>query len=54
MCFIGFEYLEGTHISKSGQVHPNLPNVMHVVTKVHVIVWRCVVLTWIRDNKETM
>jgi hypothetical protein len=33
-------------------VHYNLPNITHVATKVHVILRRYVVLTWMHDNRE--
>ena len=32
----------------------NLPNIMHAATKVHVILKRCVVLTWKHNNKESV
>ena len=33
-------------------VHCNLPNIMHVVTKVHVILRRSTMFTCIHDNRE--
>ena len=30
-------------------IHSNLPNIMHVATKVHVIVGRFVMLVWMHD-----
>ena len=33
-------------------LHSNLPNIMLVAIKVHVILRRFVVSTWMRDNKE--
>jgi hypothetical protein len=32
-------------------IHSNLPNIMHVATKAHVVLRRYVVLTWMHDNK---
>ena len=34
------------------KLHSNLPNIMHVATKLHVILRRYVILTWVHDNKE--
>ena len=36
------------------QLHSNLHDVMHVATKVHVILRRYVVLTWMCPNKESI
>ena len=33
-------------------VHSNLPNIMHVTTKVHMMLRRSAVLTWMHDNRE--
>ena len=33
-------------------IHSNLPNIMHVATKVHVILRRFIVLTRMHDNRE--
>ena len=33
-------------------VHSNLPNIIHVATKVHVVLRRHVVLTWMHYNRE--
>ena len=34
------------------ELHFNLPNIKHVATKVHVILRRFVVLTWMYDNRD--
>ena len=33
-------------------LHTNLPNITPTATNVHVVLRRCVVLTWVRDNRE--
>ena len=35
------------------QLHSNIHNITLLETKVHVILRRCVVLTWMHDNKES-
>ena len=34
------------------EVHSNLPNIMPMATKVHMILRRCVVLTQMHDNRS--
>jgi len=36
----------------SMEIHTNFPKTMLVVTKVHVLLRRYVVLTWMHDNRE--
>ena len=54
--FVILNYIDTMTISSrygnSCMVHSNLPNIMLVATKVHIILRKYVVLTWMCDNKE--
>ena len=41
-------------VSSTVLVCSNLPNIMHVATKVHMMIRRFAVLTCMHDNKELM
>ena len=47
--FHGSEFM--VHGVNRPYVHSNLSNIMHVATKVHVILRRYAVLAWMHDNK---
>jgi hypothetical protein len=54
--FVILNYIDTMTISpryeNSCMVHSDLPNIMLVATKVHIILRKYVVLPWMCDNKE--
>ena len=42
----------GNYAYEALLVHSNLPNIMHVAIKVHVILRRCIMFPHICDNRE--
>ena len=46
-------YKDGVTInSMEHEMHSIIPNITHVATKVHVILRRLVMVTWMHDNRE--
>ena len=44
--------LETRGVKDHFNIHSNLPNIMPLTTKVHVILRNYAMLTWMQDNKE--
>jgi hypothetical protein len=50
--YLGWVYTRVQDPRNSQAIHSNLPNIIHVVTKVHVILKGFAVLTWMHYTRD--